>query len=575
MTVPGINVANDKKMKKKLLCYLCVAAMCLGFLTGCGGDFAEDLTEEIIGDIIDVVFDELEEDDSSSSTYASHIDSASQTTTVYNTPDGVKREWTVLLYLCGTNLESVGGDASDNIQEILDAKSSDNINFVIETGGADKWFRDDISTDYLSRYIKDGDELKLMETDPLARMSDVKTYTDFLTWGVEQFPAEKYMLIVWDHGMGSVDGVISDELYDEDLPSLSVKDIAQGIAATGKTFELVGFDACLMSTLEQAAALCPYAKYMVASEETEPCGGWDYTAWLNYLVKNTDATGGALGTKIVDSYYNKCADNDEEKDCTLAVTDLAKIPKLVKDYNAMTEQMKGFTDDTKSIKVITGAFKKAENYGGNNILEDYTDMVDLGDFILNAEGVLSDTGETVIDDLLDAVVYHKNGIARSKGEGLAVYVPLSKDEERFDRYAQNAAISGDYLRFLEALYDFDTPEGVEIITRVAASTGKVTTKAKSAGDYTPGTDMSGDREEIKFTTRVNDDGYMEVNITSGSDIIDNARCNLYRYSEEEGQYYYCGSDYTDIYISMTTGRNLKMTLTISGSSSTDSHVCWL
>ena len=50
----------------------------------------------------------------------------------YGDPD---TSWTIMLYLCGTDLESDVGFASLNLEEIVNSNLSENVNFLIETGG--------------------------------------------------------------------------------------------------------------------------------------------------------------------------------------------------------------------------------------------------------------------------------------------------------------------------------------------------------------------------------------------------------------------------------------------------------
>ena len=47
--------------------------------------------------------------------------------------------WTVLVYMCGSDLESEAGLATDNLIELTGSELGNNVNFVIQTGGASKW----------------------------------------------------------------------------------------------------------------------------------------------------------------------------------------------------------------------------------------------------------------------------------------------------------------------------------------------------------------------------------------------------------------------------------------------------
>ena len=89
------------------------------------------------------------------------------------------------------------------------------------------------------------------------------------------------MLLLWDHGGGSVGGVCFDEVYYND--SLDLNELGEGLSMAEEPFELIGFDACLMATLETAETASPYAKYMVASEEIVPGRGWSYDALAEYI----------------------------------------------------------------------------------------------------------------------------------------------------------------------------------------------------------------------------------------------------------------------------------------------------
>ena len=150
-------------------------------------------------------------------------------------------------------------------------------------------------------------------------MSDGATLVDFATWAIETYPADNYVLILSDHGMGWPGGwsdpapggagdcknplsqVLKDELYLNELDDAlqEIRDRA-GI----DKFELIGMDACLMAHLEVFSALAPHARYAVASQETEPALGWAYTGFLEELTNNPDMSGADLSRLIVDTYID-------------------------------------------------------------------------------------------------------------------------------------------------------------------------------------------------------------------------------------------------------------------------------
>lgn len=279
----------------------------------------------------------------------------------------------------GTELESEWGAASNNLAELMEVSNSKNINFVIETGGTANWQSNSISNDKIQRYILKSSELSLVEEKELSSMGDLSTLGDFLKWGVKSYPADKYMTVFWKHGDGSLTGVEFDELYNND--SLSLNELAQGLEMAETKFEIIGFDACLMATLENAAAIAPYVKYMVASEEYEPGGGFDYKSWGEYLSENSACDGSELGKNICDSYMEKCTSTGDDDMATLSVVDLSKIEKLKVSFNNTAKEMTGITQDINQFNAFSRAAVKAENYGGNTDSEGYTNMIDLGDLV--------------------------------------------------------------------------------------------------------------------------------------------------------------------------------------------------
>ena len=466
--------------------------------------------------------------------------SAGQTDLVLSNPDG--DTWTVLVYLCGTDLETNGGYASINVVEMAEAAQSENVNVIIQTGGTEQWAIDGIDSTELQRWQVVPGDIELVDSQSLASMGEAETLGNFLRWGAETYPADKYMCLLGDHGGGSVSGIAVDELHDWDM--LNLKELGQGVSMAGVQFELVGFDACLMSTMETAAVLTPYARYMVASQELEPGTGWDYTDWLSYVADNSTADGLDVGSRICDGFYDKCAADGTESLATLAVTDLSKLPALTAAFDAMAAEMKGFTAETDKLQPLTQAIVRAENYGGNNDSEGYTNMVDLGDLALCAEGVLSETGDAVLAALADAVPYAVAGEGRQRGHGLSVYVPLAIGEGELDSYAALAATSGEYLRFLEGLYDWTIPSGVTLTQPVYPTGAVVPIEEQTAVDEVEAAQaLDSGAFTVDFTTELTDDGSVLLTMNSGAEIISTVAFNLYYQDDESGELWYLGSDF--------------------------------
>ena len=189
---------------------------------------------------------------------------------------------TILIYICATDLESNYGMATNDINEMVYATHSDNVNILLQTGGTKRWRNTIMKTGTNERWkVTDRALIALDRAVGNKRMTDPNTLAEFIQWGTKQYPANRYMLILWDHGGGSVSGYGYDQVYPNQ--SMTLDKVAQALEAGGVKFDFIGFDACLMGNTETALVCSRYADYLIASEETEPGTGWYYTDWLTSL----------------------------------------------------------------------------------------------------------------------------------------------------------------------------------------------------------------------------------------------------------------------------------------------------
>jgi len=385
------------------------------------------------------------------------------------TPSGEKSKWAVYWYGCGSDLESEGGAATTDIEEMMSASLGSDVKVVLETGGAKSWNNDVVNAKKIQRWEVSKDGMSKVDELPQADMGDPETLSSFLSFCKKNYPAEHTMLMFWDHGGGSVSGVCFDENYDYDSLTLSELDSAIGSAwGTSQKFDIIGMDTCLMATLDNANIMKKYANYLVASEETEPGNGWQYTGWLTKLGENPSISAADLGKSICDTYKSGCDDEGTGDDITLSVIDLSKVDPLVAAVNNMGAEV--LTSAAKNVKVI-GQFgrsaKSAENYGGNNDEDGYTNMVDLGDLMKNADKVIPSTDTTVVNALKSAVVYKINGEYRSNSSGLSTYYSYDGDTDNLNAYASIAA-SPNYTKFMQYSLGEDVSTDVQQTTGVAA-----------------------------------------------------------------------------------------------------------
>ncbi len=367
-------------------------------------------------------------------------------------PMGAAGTWGVFIYLCGSNLETKMGAAGKNIDELLGADIPDNVSVIVETGGAAKWRSHDIPNDGICRYkIADG-KLTLLEKLPQANMGKEQTFAEFLEYCVKTSPAEKMCAIVWDHGGGSLNGVANDENYQFDALSLSEMDAALKKARSKMTdrFELIGFDACLMANYETAHMLQPYARYMLASEEIEPSGGWDYDALISAVAKDSSISGGQLCEEIANAYFEKCKANEKDATATLSAIDFSKFDDLKKAFEAVTQSMKDDATSAKGVQQVAQSAKISQKYGGTTDLEGYSNLIDLGHFAENFTAC--EEAEALSVAIKDAVICNVFGKEKNKSNGLSFFYPLHFDEKQLAQYFDGVCPSESYEDYLDFVY---------------------------------------------------------------------------------------------------------------------------
>lgn len=347
--------------------------------------------------------------------------------------------WAVYWYLCGSDLESNGGFATNDLSELMEVELPENVNVVIETGGSAVWQNDLMDADKLQRWLYNSEGLQLVDEQPSASMGEAQTLADFLSFAKENYPAEKTAVVFWNHGGGSVTGAAFDEIYGYD--SLTLDEMYQAFSSVWnpsmekQPLELIGFDTCLMATVDVAYTFADLAHYLVASEETEPANGWYYSQWVGTLAQNPSMNGEELGKVICDAYYAGCEEVGTQDNTTLSLTDLTKVQALLDAYDTFgAEALAAACTDPGFFSQFGRVAAQSENYGGNTKEQGYTNMVDLGHMARQSVGMLGSAQE-VLDALDDCVLYQVGGQYRTEATGLSCYYSYNGDVEDFNSYA--------------------------------------------------------------------------------------------------------------------------------------------
>lgn len=366
---------------------------------------------------------------------------------------------TIMIYMNGSDLESEIGAATEDLIEMLESGlRSQNADVVILTGGAKYWQNDVVPANECVLWnIEDG-ALFEIERIGLRNMGDPDTLADFITFGMTNFPAEKYGLVLWDHGGGAIAGYGHDEkFYDYGTGSLTLPDMDYAFrkaGLSGQKLEWLGFDSCLMATVEMALISSQYAKYLVASEDLEPGDGWDYV-FLSIFNRHPRASGYTIGREIVDTFMAFYGPNSDEI-LTLSVVDLSKVQPIMAAMGRLMAQCsdKLLTDRSDNFTNLASRRRNTKTFGEGSPRDNQSDMVDIGDMAHQLSDLFPREAGKVLIALDDAVLYNRHNSYVPLYGLSSYYVYGGPFYESLDLYAQldvDEAYTAYLLKFFDEL----------------------------------------------------------------------------------------------------------------------------
>lgn len=385
--------------------------------------------------------------------------------------------WLVMLYQDADD-QILERDIYVDLNEAERVGSSDNVHIVSQIDRFKGGYAADGNWTGTRRYYVTQDSdlervgSQLLEEVGEANMADGATIVDFVTWAVSNFPADRYALIMSDHGMGWPGGwsdpdpsvrtnhaapiasSLGNQMYLDELDA-ALTAIRQ---QTGiDKLELIGMDACLMGQLEVYSMLAPHARYAVASEETEPALGWAYASFLGALTREPAMDGAKLGQLIVDSYVRedeRIVDDQARADLlkqsspmggmfgfslpsseqlaaqmgqavTLSAVDLARVNTLTNRVNEFALALQ--QADQRLVAKARSYAQSFTSVFGSNVPASY---IDLGHFALlmqkNSTGAVQQAAGNVVAALQDAVIAETHGPGKPGATGVAIYFPNSQ-----------------------------------------------------------------------------------------------------------------------------------------------------
>ncbi|MBI2901908.1 MAG: hypothetical protein HYY17_17125 [Planctomycetes bacterium] len=409
-----------------------------------------------------------------------------------------KADWTVLLYMTADNdLEQC---AVDDLARLMAAPQSDRVKVVVQVDRAEEdeptddanYSGDEVAKlgnfKGAKRLLVRKDDLKELEDLGETNTGDPKVLEEFLAWGLKRFPARRTALVFWNHGYGW-QGYGGDESHEEDM--LSLPEMAAALRAGLKRaglerLDFIGFDCCLMGSLEVMSACRPFGRVMVASEELAPLEGWNYDAMLRAMAREPGMTAPALAKTICASYqdfYEKHADADVREQAawtTLAAVDLDKVADVGRALDALAARLADGLKDRKGWLALAKGRRSTEEHGQDEDPVESGYLYDLHHLARNLVGLGADAECAALQRAIDsAVLFRVAGADHPESRGIAAYFP--PEEELWDEEYRAASCSAPWLKLVVAFLksgaaDREPP----VLSKLAMSDGVAT--AKVLGD---------------------------------------------------------------------------------------------
>ena len=404
---------------------------------------------------------------------------------------------TLLVYLCGADIQDA---ACYDLREMAAAHTGEDVNIVVLAGGSPEWDLEGLRGNTRNLVAIRNGGIATVRDWGWASMGSEECLLEFLKYGLTEYPADKTVVVLWDHGAGSEGGLCFDETTP-DGDGLSLLEINNALddlerALGGCHIDIFGCDACMMATYEMAAMLSYHPiDYFVASEEVEPGFGWDYTTWLKAVDRDPAMTSEALCRLIVDSYMETGLRAQPDDWMTLSAIDLSRMEALQEGMEHMGAVLLNELEQGNAADVRRG---RSRMYTFGSYDDGSWDMVDLG-AMLDAYAQFDPDGAAAARKAMTgAVLVSRQTYNLDPCCGLSVLIPQDTKDE-FESYSEGLDLSfcmPNWIGFVKAYaghlaggsYSFaqTTPQvvtGPNAFAQIAAMFGGAPTSGAPEGAY--------------------------------------------------------------------------------------------
>ncbi|MBU0685144.1 MAG: clostripain-related cysteine peptidase [Thermoplasmatota archaeon] len=348
-------------------------------------------------------------------------------------------EWTVLVYLDGDN--NLDPDSVTDVAEMMTVGSTEKVNVIV------LWDRYSEPA-YLYKVLPRGLELLVGMTVNGApvngqevNMGDWHVLEAFVDYGKANYPANHFMLDLWDHG-SPFGYTCWDDHNGTDLAApeaISLSEVGQALEGSG-AMDILTYDGCTIGMAEIAYELTLIPPemnvqigYLVASEEYIPNNGYAYNNVLMQMNSMEDMSAGAVAKMLADQYAACYSPKGQAKGSStvgLSVIDVSKIGPIASVLKSLTVELKaGLAEDFKYYKGLISDARGEANLGWS--LNGWDKRVDLGTFLMTLSAISEDQDVKVLADqafgIIKDAVYVANtpALESQSAFGLGVWFPTS------------------------------------------------------------------------------------------------------------------------------------------------------
>jgi len=332
------------------------------------------------------------------------------------------KEWTFMVFLNGhNNLDEFG---AMNIKQMENVGSNDRVNIVVQWASLGKPTRR-----MLIQRSESGEVTSpVIESLPAVDMGDAAQLSEFIRWTVERFPAQRYLVDIWDHGAGwhlapkrsiSPLDISWDDQTGHHITTEQIGEVMrQAKALIGRPIDILGFDACLMAMGEVVAEVADSVRYVAGSEETEPGAGWPYDKTLRQWLSAPPDDGATLIKALTEQYVAAYRSG-----VTFSALDVQKFPAFVAAAKSLAQEISQL--DAKGLAAVQAAAQDTQRYA-------YSDYGDFLDFVLR---LVNAPVQVISAPVLDAAVTAFRAMVlasgasddRSGSNGMSVWLPMESD----------------------------------------------------------------------------------------------------------------------------------------------------